>query len=992
MSHIFISYSRKDLDFAQKIVDALATNDLDTWIDWKSIPKGEDWEQEIYHGIEEAEAFLFLISSDSVISEMCNKEIAHALKNGKRILPIFIADVDNRGIYSVTEKFLHTEQKEEINRRNFIICREGRDDFKGCIAEIRETIHTDYEWLKYHTRLQVKALEWGNIQDNSRLLRGKELREAEEQLAEAGHQIDPQPTELQRQYVLNSQRHEVRQRRRIMFGLSFVLVTVAALAVFAWIQRSIAQANEAKAIRQEEIAKAGNVASLALLHLDDRLDLSYLLGVEAFEKFDTRQSRDSLLTVLQSNPHLRHFLWSQSTSISTIAYSPDGTILATAGCGRMTEDGRFCGEGQIELWDVPSGQQIGQPLNGHTKDVIALHFSPDGQTLISGSSDDTVLLWNIDAGRSTSLPLDLPFGPASTLAFSPDGELLALGHNNGIIILWDMANGHVIGEPIYADFLSRAILYLAFSPDGKLLASGNYDGSFSVWDVDSQQPVRNPYVTNTSPITSLTFSSDSKTLAVGGCEKVNIDFPHDCFQGKIILWDAVENQLVGQPLLVHNDFVKSLAFGSEDEILASGANDGTLLLWDVSNAQPLDASFKGHTDVVSGIAFSPDGDSFASSFGNNVIFWDITAEHFMGQSLPSDDVAQITNMAIDPVGKVLAVGGKYGDITLWDIAGAEPTYSYRTDFTDAVSSLAYNQDNTILASGGCGKLNILGNACIQGKITVWDVVTGQILDRSFEGLVDSVSSLTFSPDGTILVAGGEDGAVAFWNFDDGSLIGSIAEGHPESVKGLIFDQEAQVLFSVDSDGTILHWDFSSGQVVGQPIEVNENVSSVAFSPDGSMVAIGTFDDTIALWDTATQGSTGGSLGQPAIDGFYYIAQVEFSPDNKLLASADCAIKAEDAITCLQGKIILWDVASGQPIGMPLLGHADRISTLLFHPGGTILISGGYDGTIILWNLDPKSWIEHACDAARRNFTQVEWQQYFPSEEYRITCPQWPAGE
>ena len=63
MSHIFISYSRKDVDFAQKIVDALADNKLDTWIDWKSIPKGEDWEQEIYHGIEEADAFLILDQS-----------------------------------------------------------------------------------------------------------------------------------------------------------------------------------------------------------------------------------------------------------------------------------------------------------------------------------------------------------------------------------------------------------------------------------------------------------------------------------------------------------------------------------------------------------------------------------------------------------------------------------------------------------------------------------------------------------------------------------------------------------------------------------------------------------------------------------------------------------------------------------------------------------------------------------------------------------------
>src|SRR6266496_1841145 len=128
MSHIFISYSRKDIDFAQKIVDALAINNLDTWIDWKSIPKGEDWEQEIYSGIEEADAFLFLISLDSAQSKMCNKEIAHAVKNSKRILPIFIAK-RSKDVYRVTDKFLHKTQKEEINRRNFIFCREGKDDF-----------------------------------------------------------------------------------------------------------------------------------------------------------------------------------------------------------------------------------------------------------------------------------------------------------------------------------------------------------------------------------------------------------------------------------------------------------------------------------------------------------------------------------------------------------------------------------------------------------------------------------------------------------------------------------------------------------------------------------------------------------------------------------------------------------------------------------------------------------------------------------------------
>src|SRR5688500_8018544 len=117
MSHIFISYSRKDFDFAGKIVRALGKNNLDTWIDWKSIPKGEDWEQEIYRGIEEADAFLFLISPDSVLSQMCTKETTHAVKNGKRILPIVIRDTD--------PKIIHPE----ISKLNWIFCRDGQDDF-----------------------------------------------------------------------------------------------------------------------------------------------------------------------------------------------------------------------------------------------------------------------------------------------------------------------------------------------------------------------------------------------------------------------------------------------------------------------------------------------------------------------------------------------------------------------------------------------------------------------------------------------------------------------------------------------------------------------------------------------------------------------------------------------------------------------------------------------------------------------------------------------
>jgi hypothetical protein len=197
MSDIFISYSRRDMDLVQKIIGALTINNLDTWVDWKSIPKGEDWEQEIYQGIEESSVLLYIVSPDSVRSEMCRKEVAHAAKNGKRIIPVIINDVEARELPS------------EISRLNPIYCRQNQDDFSKAIEEINITIHTNYEWLKFHTTLQVKALEWErHNRDDSYLMRGRELQNAQTKIA--ANKEEPYLTELQQQYVTASRRRESR--------------------------------------------------------------------------------------------------------------------------------------------------------------------------------------------------------------------------------------------------------------------------------------------------------------------------------------------------------------------------------------------------------------------------------------------------------------------------------------------------------------------------------------------------------------------------------------------------------------------------------------------------------------------------------------------------------------------------------------------------------------------------------------------------------------
>lgn len=804
MSHVFISYSRRDLAFAQKIVDELAANDLDTWIDWKSIPKGEDWEQEIYRGIEEADVFLFLISPDSVASQMCNKEIAHAVKNGKRILPIFIANVDDRGMYGVTEKFLHKEQKEEISRRNFIKCREGRDDFSRAIEEIQKTIHTDYEWVRYHTELQVKAIKWEQKKDASRLLRGKELREAEEQLSKAGSQKDPQPTELLRSYVLASQRNEVHQRRQITIGLSTGLVIVAVLAIFSLIQRNTAQAEKERAEEQTTIAVGNRIVVQA--DQVETIDLKLLLCIQGYQ---LAPSSDALSCIFD----------------------------------------------QLDVSPIqgPFGIQLEKIVHLHEVQITALAVDKTGDYLFSGSSDGVIGLWNISDNMSLENVCPIQFGEITGLGVSPNSNSIAISDKMGFLALADIADCEVLWEQRTSPI--NALLF-DYSGDTIITGSGSLNiidhdnGEILFWNTEDGQMVGKQIGELQYPVTSLALSPNGQVLVSGFYQVGGFNV--------LGFWNMQTRDPLGDTISAHSNAITGLDYSPNGEILATGAispgsasEGGDIILWNSQTLEPLWKleDFPRHagrmstkSPQVNSLVFSRDGNVLYSNWGVNssvIAAWDVS-NFVVSNSYEYNSLYSVEKLAISPDGLNLFAGMSNGEILVLNIGrnSFKPIRQLLNEeqvlLPEFATKVRFVQDENSLLSWG------------NGGITMWSIETGegQVLDENFQisssGLsigVDDNNNQAISSINRIAARVAANNSIALWDIEANEQIGNELSGHNDVVEKMIFTPDGRYLVSSAFRDKIIVWDVNSHTKLlehGIPVQW---VDSISVSSDSKYIAI-----------------------------------------------------------------------------------------------------------------------------------------------------------
>ncbi|HLK76936.1 MAG TPA: helix-turn-helix domain-containing protein [Streptosporangiaceae bacterium] len=783
------------------------------------------------------------------------------------------------------------------------------------------------------TRLHTTAAEWDrHSRDPSYLYSGTLLQAATGTATRIGADPARHPplSQTERDFLhasSHAHRRTVRLRRAAIAGLLALTLTALTTAGIAVRNAATAARNAASTERQHAVSLSRQLAAESLNIDGTNPVAARQLAVAAWAVFPTSQAASAITTLLAEQQQ-QGMLPADPTTVSAVAFSPSGKLLASAG-----------GDGMVRLWNLATGQPVGGPLRAASAKygVNGVVFSPDGKLLASAGGDGTVLLWNLATGQPAGRPLratSAKYG-VNGVAFSPDGKLLASAGGDGMVRLWNLATGRPLGKPLLAG--SGPIGDkggVAFSPDGKLLATGGGDGFVRLWNTATHQHVGAPLPTGSGSVGGVygvAFSPRGTLLASGGAD------------GMVRLWNLVTRQPVGRPIQATSTLngVSAVAFSPDGTLLASaagnlldraaGGGDGMVRLWNLATGQPVGAPIQTGSALVQ-VAFSPRGMLLASAEADGTVrLWNPVTGLPVGAPIKTGSGSNgVSAVAFSPDGTLLAIGDNDGMVRLWNLATRQPAgQPFRaTSAKYGLSDVVFSPDGKLLATGGGG----------DGTVGLWNPVTGQRAGRPIQAASTAnggVHVMAFSPDGKLLATGGGDGTVRLWNPATGRAVATFQTG-------------------------------SAWQL---------GVFGLAFSPDGKLLASGGGDGIVWLWNTATHRRVGAPLHATS-NPLYGAPGVAFSPDSTLLASADA-----------DGAVRLWDPATGQPVGapIPVAPQAGGVDTLAFSPDGKLLASGGPDGNVRLWQVSLFTHPYAVLCADAGPPTPQEWNHYASGEPQPKVC-------
>ena len=936
MSDVFISYAREDSDFVRRLQGHLLERNREVWVDLDEIPPTADWLDEIKRAIEAAEAFVFVISPDSMSSEICQKELSHAVGHHKRIMPLVVREVDSRLV------------PEPLAERNWIFMRES-DDFETSVATLEQALDTDLDWARTHTELLRYAIAWeGGGRRSSALMRGNELSDAESWLASEAR-AGQQPTTLQREFILAGRRAVGRRQRLILGVVSVGLIVAIGLALLAVSQRN-------QAIEQRLRSTSLQLAALADSELKNDPERSLLLASEAAHESETDAAAASLRRALAASAVRARFDNPRAgpgeqggLNAFCAVFSPDGTSLATT-----------FGNGDAYIWNADTGVarirlDVPADVLGSGQGAV---FSPDGALVATPYTNRQFVF---DTEKGELLASLTPDGTgANDAAFSPNGRLLATAGTDGLVRIWDRRSERI--ERSF-DAHADAVNALAWSPDGNRVASVGADGAATVWSVKgSQSPLR--LSVGRGPLNSVQFDADGDRILTAG--------PDDGAQ----VWDSASGRLLDSLGSQQSSGAETAVFSPDGKLIAEALAEGNVEIYSSDGAPS--RTLRGHESAVVDLLFSPDGRLLATAGADSTArLWDPRTGQllmtFRGHS------ANVVELGFNPDGSRMSTASNDGTARVWAVMEGD----------DPIELPGAHGDLTAIASSAGG---LLATADDTGAVSLWRTAAEGLPERLGPSGTPAVRHLDFSEDGGLLVGAGDDSAARIWRIPNGKLIATL-RGHTGAINAVAVGALGNPIVTAGQDGYARVWS-PQGRPLAQFAASEEALRTVDVSPDGKLILTGGDDGVARLWDVGGGEPLHELAGHSAA-----IVEARFSPDGGRAATAsqdktariwDPESGAEIAIlTGHQGpvndihfdpageRIItasddgtarIWSAFSGDQ-EHELAVHDARVATASFSPDGETAASASFDGTARIWQVSdgqliatldgPGNFVSHA---------------------------------
>jgi WD40 repeat protein len=879
VDEVFISYSRVDSSFVRNLDRGLREAGKDVWVDWEDIPPSADWMAEIGAAVEGASAFVFVLTASSAKSQVCARELEMALADNKRIIPVELGTMDPS---------LAPPELARLNWVHFDGEEEEGEAFEASLAKLLSAIDTDLEWVAAHTHWLGRAHNWERRgRDTSLLLRGSDLREAENFLASQREGVEPAPTELQREFVLASRRASGRRQRILLGTVATGMVIAIALAIFALIQRNEANDQKHQAQSQALSARADQAATANPV-------LSAQLAREAVEISATPEAVASLRAAVARLGYDER-LAGHADHVNDVSFSSDGSQIATASS-----------DGTVRIWAAADGSQIAAIADADEDPVNHAVFSADDKTILISGSHGLVGTYDAESGEELRR-FEAGNELALTAEFSPDGTLVAAGGADGRVRVFDADTGKPLGDKS----IGGAIYAARFSPDGQSIVIAGDPSDAYIWDLRSgtTKPLRHP----DGSLYNASFSPDGAQVATASAD------------GKARLFEVADGELV-QTLDVDPGGAYSAEFSPDAKQLVTTGFDRRAHVWDLKTGKEVQ-TLSGHSDVVVDAAFSPDGSTIATGSDDHTAFLYSVGGEAPAASLTgtngailalafTPDGSRIVTGGVDQVARIYPSDGGAAQVVRTgngvvqsidvDEAGdfvAAPQRSNAGVFSleaDRVGELS-GPDAVVRAAAISSDGDVIATAGDARRAGVWDAKTGDQL-QSLSGHTRPVYAAAITGDGSVVATGGVDRTVRLWDAETGEPTGEL-RGHTGSIESLAFSADGHRLVSASDDGTARVWDVASGDGVAVLRGHDGAVYSARFSADGERVVTGGEDATARVWDVATASEIE-SIPQPG-----QLYAVDFGPADRLaMAGEDGVARVYDCgLACAPSDELLETV-------------------------------------------------------------------------------------